>query len=354
MPMWVLAQKLCLRAPSDSKADSRDLWGAHLAGLLLAETADPASLAKLDEYEQVTIDRVWDWLVHILEWAHPKRDLMPAVERVAAGNSLARIGDPRFRGEDEWHLPVDELNNLLGFVKIPAGQFIMGEDEKKHKLTLPDYYIGRYPVTVDQFKVFLDDSKHQPADKDCLKGLGNHPVVYVNWFDAMAYCEWLTKKLREWQPGIPQELAGLFRQGWRISLPSEAQWEKAARGTDGRRYPWGEEEDPNRANYDKTGIGATSAVGCFAKGKSPYGCLDMAGNVWEWTRSLYKEYPYDPKDGRENLEDKEGYRVFRGGSFHLVVENYVRCAPRYGLHVPDLADDGGGFRVVLSPFLSGS
>ena len=217
-------------------------------------------------------------------------------------------------------------------------------------MELPDYYISRYPVTVDQFRAFKD-SGYTPSDDRCLKGLGNHPVVFVDWFDAMAYCEWLTKKLQGWK-GTPAELAGRLRQGWRVTLPSETQWEKAARGTDGRVYPWGKKEDPNRANYDKTGIGTTSAVGCFGKGKSPYGCLDMAGNVYEWTLSLYKEYPYDPKDGRENLEDKKGSRVLRGGTF-LNNEHDVRCAYRYNSN-PDLADANSGFRVVLSPFLSGS
>ena len=347
--VWALAQALCYREPGTGKPGDEDIWGAHLAGSLLAESAKLDSEIKIAPWKRTTLERVRKWLVCILEWDHPEGDLLPAVERVLAGNSLARIGDPRFRGPEEWHLPVDEL---LGFVKIPAGQFIMGEDREKHELTLLDYYIGRYPVTVDQFKVFLDDSKHQPGDKNCLKGFGNHPVVYVNWFDAMAYCEWLTKKLREWQPGTPAELAGFLRLGWRVTLPSEAQWEKAARGTDGRVYPWGKKEDPNRANYDKTGIGTTSAVGCFAKGKSPYGCLDMAGNVYEWTRSLYKGYPYKPKDGRENLEDKAGRRVLRGGAFYNH-EDLVRCALRLNYY-PGYADGFVGFRVVLSPFLSGS
>ena len=129
--MWALVQKLCFCDPSDSKADLKDLWGAHLAGLLLAETADPGSLANPDEDERVTLNRVRGWLVRILE-----EDLLPAaVERVAAGNSLARIGDPRFRGKQEWHLPAEDR---LGFVKIPDGPFIMGSDKKKGSLAEND------------------------------------------------------------------------------------------------------------------------------------------------------------------------------------------------------------------------
>jgi formylglycine-generating enzyme required for sulfatase activity len=341
--VWDLAGELCFREPGEGGDGAEDIWGSHLAGLLLAESAGPGPTAQRNA---ALLRRVQGWLLSILE-----RDLLPAVERVTAGNTLARIGDPRFRGKEQWHLPADER---LGFVEVPAGPFTMGEGGEERKVKLPEYFTGRFPVTVDQFRAFVEESKHRPDNEKCLKGIGNHPVVHVNWFDAMAYCDWLTGKLRDWE-GTPGDLAALLRKprgkAWRVTLPSEAEWEKAARGADGRTYPWGEELDPERANYYKTGIGATSAVGCFGGGESPCGCLDMAGNVWEWTRSLHKKYPYDPADGREDLKDKKGPRVLRGGAFNGA-ESDLRCANRWG-YSPDYALDYGGFRVVLSPFLSG-
>ena len=173
-------------------------------------------------------------------------------------------------------------------------------------------------------------------------------MVYVSWHDAMAYCRWLS--------GVT---------GKPITLPSEAQWEKAARGGlppagrdkgRAREYPWGDEWDEAKCNTGELGLGDTTPVGIFPEGASPYGCLDMAGNVWEWTRSLWGEdysvpefkYPYDPRDGRENPEAGDDIlRVLRGGSF-FDLRVGARCAFRcwYG---PFLDWYIGGFRVVVSP-----
>ena len=173
--------------------------------------------------------------------------------------------------------------------------------------TLPRYYIARYPVTVAQFQAFVQDSK------DSLRGLSNHPVADVSWYEARKYCAWLTKRLREWK-GTPEPLATLLRQeSWQVTLLSEAEWEKAARGTEGCIYPWGNGLDPDRANYRDTGINDTTAVGCFPEGVTPYGCLDMAGNVREWTRSLWGEYPY-PTEAKERAqrEDLIAHATFTG------------------------------------------
>jgi formylglycine-generating enzyme required for sulfatase activity len=135
-----------------------------------------------------------------------------------------------------------------------------------------------------------------------------------------------------------------------VTLPSEAEWEVAARGAEGRRYPWGHEPDPEKANYGNTGLRATSTVGCFPAGISPFGVEDLSGNVWEWTRSRYAGYPYpelgEKRQQREDL-NAQGDRVFRGGAFHYL-QFHVRCASRH-YAVPVYRYHYVGFRVVVSP-----
>jgi formylglycine-generating enzyme required for sulfatase activity len=345
--IWSLVDALCYRGLSEDEPQSEpDAWGALLAGQALVESAD---LDKVSERNRVRLEKVRTHLVRVMEAGE-----LPAVERAAAGRALAKLGDPRFR-EDAWYLP-DEL--LLGFVKIPEGPFVMGDGSNQHELTLPAYYIARYPVTVAQFRTFVEASGYEPDTERSLQGVDNHPVVNVTWYDALAYCDWLTQRLRGWE-GTPEPLVTLLRRdGWVITLPSEAEWEKAARGTDGRRYPWGTESDPDRANYDDTGIGTTSAVGCFPGGASPYVVEDLSGNVWEWTRSLWDKdlfepefgYPYDSEDGREDLEAGDDVRrVVRGGAFGDT-EGLVRCAYRNLRRYPDFRYYDRGFRVVVSPF----
>jgi formylglycine-generating enzyme required for sulfatase activity len=249
-------------------------------------------------------------------------------------------------------------------VEIPAGPFLMGSDKERdpqakdyelrqHEMTLPRYFIGRYPVTVAQFRKFVSESSDNPAERVSLDGLPNHPVVTMSWYDALQYCEWLMRQLREWD-GTPEPLATLVqREGWVVTLPSEAEWEKAARGINGRIYAWGNEPDPGRDNCRNMGIGTTSAVGCFPGGASPYGIVDLCGNVWEWTRSLWGSdfatpafaYPYQQNDGRENLEASDRIlRVVRGGAFRDGHES-VRCAYRDRDYPSYRHNDG--FRVVV-------
>jgi formylglycine-generating enzyme required for sulfatase activity len=300
----------------------------------------------------------------------------PVKVRVSAGDSLAQLGDPRFNPQT-WNLPDD---SRLGFIEVPAGAFLMGSDPQKdggagddeqpqHEISLSKYYIARYPVTVAQFKAFVDDSDIAPGDANTLHSLSNHPVVRVTWHEALKYCEWLTGKLRAYAReredgggGEQGSLGAGERAFWEglasgnmvATLPSEAQWEKAARGTDGRIYPWEGEFDTNKANTSDTGIGRSSAVGCFPGGASPYGMLDMSGNVFEWTRSLWGkdmkksdyDYPYDSTDSREDLSaGNEVYRMVRGGAF-LNSHRFARCAFRRRYY-PFNRNGNFGFRVVV-------
>jgi formylglycine-generating enzyme required for sulfatase activity len=220
----------------------------------------------------------------------------------------------------------------------------------QHEVTLPAYYVARLPVTHAQYLAFVTDTGHRPPSAEPPPHLLNAPVVLVTWYDAQAYCSWLTEQLRAWE-GTPEPLARLLREeGWQVRLPTEAEWEKAARGTDGRMFPWGDEPDPNRANYEDTGIGSTSAVGCFPGGASRYGVEDLSGNVWEWCATKWQDSYEDYRDDHE-LEGDD-LRVLRGGAFYGN-GRHVRCASRYG-DDPDHGRRVFGFRVVVAPgFASG-
>lgn len=249
-----------------------------------------------------------------------------------------------------WSLPYGEPN----WISVPEGEFWMGsveadkdayENEKpQHRFPLPQYKIAKTPVTNAQYTIYAEatdasvpedwEDRKPPADRL------HHPVVGVTWHDALTYCRWLSKVT-----------------GQRITLPSEAEWEKAARGDqDARPFPWGNKFDPLKCNCRELELEETSPVGVFRNGASPYGCLDMAGNVWEWTRSLWGKdvgkldfrYPYKADDGRENLNASDDYlRVLRGGAFGNSRQN-LRCAFRLG-YFPYFRFRCIGFRVVLLP-----
>jgi formylglycine-generating enzyme required for sulfatase activity len=175
-------------------------------------------------------------------------------------------------------------------ILIPAGEFLMGSDPERdpsaqdneqpqHLLFLPDYYLAKTPVTNAQYAAFVQAVGWQAigskwtgdwAEGKSPPGKADHPVNEVAWDEAMAYCRWLSEVT-----------------GRAYSLPSEAEYEKGVRGTDGRIYPWGKQWDATRCNADKGDQGDTTPVDAYPQGASPYGMLDMAGNVWEWTRSLW-------------------------------------------------------------------
>lgn len=255
-------------------------------------------------------------------------DQLEPRERSEAGSALSNIGDPR---DFSKMVLIPEGNFLMGiansdverFTQLLASEFekddvdpslaseLVITEAPQHSIILKDYQIGLYPVTNSEYFKFISDTGYKPPShwrgKQPPARLLNHPVVYVNKEDAEIYCSWLSEKI-----------------GNLVRLPSEAEWEKAARGLDARNYPWGDDFDPACCNMKNTGIGGTSPVGIFAGGRSPYGCYDMAGNVWEWTRTKWEEvdsdqpfqYPYNQYDGRESDNICNSTRfVLRGGSF---------------------------------------
>jgi len=223
-----------------------------------------------------------------------------------------------------------EIDVPEGMVYIPAGNFIMGSksdegsdnERPQHNVYLDAYFIDQYEVTnAEYYRFWLADgagsSSHTPGGDwpGVATEKPNHPIVYVSWFDATAYAEWAGKR-----------------------LPTEAEWEKAARGTDARVYPWGNDFNLNigrimvHANYSDggkvDGYDGTSPVGSFPTGVSVYGCFDMAGNVWEWLADWYDANYYSKSPVKNPLGPGAGeYRVLRGGSWYVNIGS-LRCAYR--------------------------
>jgi formylglycine-generating enzyme required for sulfatase activity len=224
-----------------------------------------------------------------------------------------------------------------------------GDSEKPlHKVTLSEYQIARAPITNAQYALYVQDvgvKKPQHwKDGKIPARLENHPVVYVSWDDAMAYCKWLGEKINK-----------------NIILPSEAQWEKAARGSprlsgkgwgdEVREYPWGDEWKELHCNSEELGLKTTTPVGLFRNGASPYGMLDMSGNTWEWCLDWYDKNEYKVRAGKE-IKDPCGmesgtYRVVRGGSWF---SNFGLARASYrSANSPDDRDGNYGFRVIVRP-----
>jgi formylglycine-generating enzyme required for sulfatase activity len=248
----------------------------------------------------------------------------------------------------------------IEFVKVSHGEFLMGsradnklafdQDKPQHKVNIPyDFLIGRFSVTNEQFSdfVMMTGFKNEWGLTDWQAKL-KHPVVNVTWHSAIACCDWLNQNFGKNAPG-----------GLVFRLPTEAEWEKAARGADGREYPWGNEFNPANCNSKEGGRGGTTPIGAFSPhSDSPYGVCDLSGNVWEWTASLWGKdsnapdykYPYNSKDGRENLKAGDDVnRVLRGSSFHY--ESRILRAACRGRAYPNNRGDDCGFRVVLAPRL---
>jgi formylglycine-generating enzyme required for sulfatase activity len=234
----------------------------------------------------------------------------------------------------------------MEFVCIPEGEFWMGSDKKQdpnaqdhelpqHEVYLDEYWIGRYPVTNLQYQVFVQATGHAAPpgwrSKKIPKGKEQHPVVNMSWQDAAAFCQWASQTT-----------------GQKIRLPSEAEWEKAARGADGRLYPWGNQPPTKQLCHFGKLFGDTKPVGQFSpQGDSPYGCADMAGNVWEWVADWYSDTFYSIAPSRNPIgPDTGGLRVLRGGSWDGD-GSYLRAANRYSFGPTDTLSNGG-FRCSRS------
>jgi len=267
-------------------------------------------------------------------------------KRVEAADLLGQVGDPRLEGD-----PRIERDN---WVAIPAGTFHMGAQKGKkkgrnydgeafeeeapvHEVALGPFRIGRFPVTVQEFSGFIADREYQtrklwvddgfdkftePEDWERQKEYPNRPVVGVSWFEAAAYCAWAGGR-----------------------LPTEAEWERAARGPEGGKYPWGDTPplDPSRANYSETKVGHPTPVGLFPKGNTSEGLCDMLGSVWEWCADWYGLYEAASRDNPLG-PGKGEYKVVRGGSWDNFTRN-VRVSGR-GRYEPTIRFDNLGFRCV--------
>lgn len=262
---------------------------------------------------------------------------------------------------------------LPTFIHIPAGPFLMGTSERdlsalakayggtresyreespQHTVDLPAFAIARTPVGNRLYAAYVAATGARPpitwrgpAPPDSLR---DHPVVDVSWDEAGWFCAWLSQEMLDFGSWILDETghtSTIQNLQSKIRLPTEAEWERAARGTDGRTFPWGEVWEVGRANTREAGYGATTPVGALGSGASPEGCLDMAGNVWEWTASLDAPYPYRPDDGREQAA-APGRRILRGGS-HANPQGFARCACRFRL-LPGVRNEFLGFRLALS------
>jgi toxoflavin biosynthesis protein ToxD len=243
-------------------------------------------------------------------------------------------------------------------IDVPAGPFFMGTSDEQviyllsreewaHEwyendlflgeqpqttVDLPTFQIAKFPVTNYDYYVFIFKSGYKlpkswtgfryPDETD------NHPIAGVSKMDALAYIEWLNKQSKS-----------------NYRLPTEAEWEKASRGSeDSRIYPWGDEFDPWRCNTMESSKGGTTALGSYSpSGDSPYGVADMVGNVWEWTSSLMLPYPYDPHDGREDPKGS-GKTVVRGGAWYYS-KKLARCSSREGL-LSGYISNSLGFRLA--------
>jgi formylglycine-generating enzyme required for sulfatase activity len=285
--------------------------------------------------------------------------------RVAAIHALEQI-----QPEGEWR------KHLVYECYVPAGEFVMGDDGTDllgkavptHNVLVDAFYISKYPVTNAEYERYVDDME---LEFELPEGKADHPVVDVSWHQARDYAVWAGMRLlteAEWEKAaswasetVPEEVDtrqdkragnGLWQRfmGYLVKKGKAGQKTREQKNnaiySKKQAYPWGNEPDPSRCNTRETGLGDTTPVGMFSpEGDSPYGCADMVGNVWEWTGSLYRDYPYQANDEREDIPLFD-YRVIRGGSF-FSHQGMARSAGRFGLG-PYTCNLTRGFRLGLS------
>ncbi len=337
---WALLEALVPRAPTAAvTADDPRFEHALCAGLAVDETGLWQNVQEQDEGK---LEKIRQWLQGAL-----KLGALSPLDRAAAGRVLGRLGDQR-KGIGLGADGVPEID----WVAIPPGPFLMG-DEKRAVTLHHGFQIARYPVTNAQYQAFVADGGYTEAWRQCWTDegwewktekqrqgpddhrrevvflLANHPRVGVAWYEAWAFSRWLGEKL-----------------GQPVVLPSEHQWERAARGGNGREYPWGDTPDVTRMNCEETEIGFTCAVGMFPRGASPEGVLDLSGNVLEWTASAQTRQDELAERPAELAEIPRFRRVLRGGGYG---DSASGCRSAYrSIRGPwgDFWDQG--FRVLLS------
>jgi formylglycine-generating enzyme required for sulfatase activity len=288
----------------------------RLLGLFEAEDARFDGLKPLEVRSYITLTKRSTPL-EAPAVASARRPFEPEVVSVPAG--------PFWMGTSDAHIAALRERHAW------AEAFDFGPEQPQHQLTLPAFEIGRYPVTNAEYAAFVEATGHA-APRHWRGGafpdeMADHPVVYVSWHDAQAYVAWLRERTE-----VPYR------------LPTEAEWEKAARGPEARLWPWGDTWAADRCTMGEAAHGTTPVGQHSPAGDSPCGAADMAGNVWEWCNSRYEPYPYRPDDGRENL-DVEEVRVLRGGCWRNDNPATVRCACRDWI-IPYGRNDGRGFRVA--------
>jgi formylglycine-generating enzyme required for sulfatase activity len=409
--VWSLVEALCYTDPGDGDNDLRRLWGGVLAGEVLIESAD---LTRVSPQHKQKVERVQRWLIQVLR-GHE----LPAIERTRAGDKLAVIGDPR-----------PEVMTLDGmeFCFVGAGPYMSGgarpkdpysnSNDSLREFNVPyAYWVSRYPVTVAQYKAFIDDGGYRaarywkeakerrswsqstglayrpesarfaPIEWGYTSAYFGRPVGGISVFEALAYARWFSDRF------LKNTTAG---RKWQAALPSEVEWEKAARGgleipsrpiiypvsaipnaqtppgadyqthpLPAQNYPWGDEANAENINGAEMQLGEPSTVGCFSSGVSPYGVEELCGNVWEGVRD-YVDSRASPDDlpspyAKPRLDDGSPHRyygrretpvtevmssILKGGAYTMSVD--LELTARYN----DFDGTGGpavGLRLALIP-----